>query len=466
MTVLEVRKWTLILILHCEEWSTWDLSAALNLLSQSKQIRHIELLIWSHTGSATESKLIEGKTFPTIALQVIDSAPELAKHLKKSKTDLICYLELKTQQSLDIPPLDNISAFAKGGILAPWLPFTQLPFETAQEVSLEMNNWVASTHLIQIALSQLAQMDAWTIFKVAETLETANVPFNWYAFSGSASGRVFPSPAQTDQSVLAVIPHYRCERWLSRCLRSLITQTRPLDSIVVIDDGSEEPPVSIVKNFPQVTLLTSPSNVGPYRLIQQVIEDTDYDAYLFQDADDWSTCDRLAKLIQAAHEAGAQLVGTQELRVIEEQQKLVPVNYPLNVNTALKYKPGHPLLHPTSLVSRNLVMQLGGFATGLRFGGDTEFLLRVAFVARIINIPDYCYFRQKRKDSLTTSPDTGLQSPARIKLLQSIKNRALANMASIHAGKTPCLAPLATAPAVNLQHRLGPELCYLNTKLK
>jgi hypothetical protein len=466
MTTLEVRKWASTLIIYYEEWNTLSLSAAIDLLSQSQQIRHTELLIWSHTGFVTESQLIEVNAFPTVSLQVIGSATELAKRLKKSKTDLICYLELKTQQSLDIPLLDGINALAKGGILAPWLPFTQLPFETAQEVPLEINSWVASTHLIQIALSQLAQMDTWTIFKVAEILETANVPFNWYAFSGSASGTVFSSATSVYQSVIAVIPHYRCERWLSRCLKSLITQTRPLDSIVVIDDGSEEPPVSIVKEFPRVTLLTSPSNVGPYRLIQQVIEDTNYDAYLFQDADDWSTCDRLAKLIQAAHETSAQLVGTQELRVIEEQQNLVPVNYPLNVNTALKNKPGHPLLHPTSLVSRNLVMQLGGFATGLRFGGDTEFLLRAAFVAKIINTPDYCYFRQKRKDSLTTSPDTGLQSPARIKLLQSIKNRALANMASIRAGETPCLTPLATTPAIQLQHRLGPELCYVNTKLK
>ena len=46
-----------------------------------------------------------------------------------------------------------------------------------------------------------------------------------------------------------------------------------------------------------MTLLHADRNVGPYRLVQQVIEDTDYDAYLFQDADDWSAPDRLEQLL-------------------------------------------------------------------------------------------------------------------------------------------------------------------------
>lgn len=86
--------------------------------------------------------------------------------------------------------------------------------------------------------------------------------------------------------MLAIVTHYRCEAWLNRCLESLVNQTRASDRIVVIDDASENLPISIVKQFPQVTLLASSVNVGTYRLIQQVINDTNYDAYLFQDADD------------------------------------------------------------------------------------------------------------------------------------------------------------------------------------
>ena len=81
-----------------------------------------------------------------------------------------------------------------------------------------------------------------------------------------------------DSTVLALIPHFQCEEWLDDCLASLAAQTRPLDGIVVIDDASDEPPIEIVRAIPQVTLLHAERNVGPYRLVQQVIEETDYDA--------------------------------------------------------------------------------------------------------------------------------------------------------------------------------------------
>jgi Glycosyl transferase family 2 len=257
-------------------------------------------------------------------------------------------------------------------------------------------------------------------------------------------------------TILALIPHSRCEPWLRRCVNSLLQQTHPPTHIVVIDDASTPPPLPIVQDFPTVTLLTTPQQVGPYRLIQSAIDATDYDAYLFQDADDWSTVDRLEILLKTARHHGAELIGSQEIRILEPELVAQAVGYPLDVNQALKRSPGHPLLHPTSLVTRDLVQRLGGFATGLQFGGDTEFLLRAHWVARIVNTPRYCYFRRKRPGSLTTAIDTGLDSPARQALLKTLKQRAIehyANPPEIHD-----LKPLQTAAPISLTHRWGPSL--------
>ena len=135
-----------------------------------------------------------------------------------------------------------------------------------------------------------------------------------------------------ESSVLALIPHFRCEEWLDDCLQSLLDQTRLLDGIVVIDDASDDPPLDIVERYPGVTLLHAERNVGPYRLIQQVMEDTHYDAYLFQDADDWSAPDRLELLLDGAERTGAELIGTQELRVFCDEPEAVPIEWPLDVN--------------------------------------------------------------------------------------------------------------------------------------
>lgn len=278
----------------------------------------------------------------------------------------------------------------------------------------------------------------------------------------SAVGQNSPAtipPAMLPQlPILALIPHACCEAWLDRCLRSLLAQTYPLTHIVVIDDASPEPPRALVQRYPSVTLMQSAYPVGPYGLVQQVIEQTDYWGYLFQDADDWSCGDRLAILLATALHSGAELVGSQEIRVLEEEQRLQVVGYPLDVNAALASKPGHGLLHPTSLVRRSLLQRLGGFASGLRFGGDTEFLLRAIWQAKIVNVPWACYFRRKRCNSLTTAPETGLDSPARHQLLRQLKSRYAANYNAQRLQQPLDLSPLAIAPPVPLSHLAGPTL--------
>ncbi len=342
--------------------------------------------------------------------------------------------------------------------LMPWLPAVELPQETAREQSLSALAWLGATALLSPIAHQLKTWADWTLLQVGQYLDQQQMVYRWYASPVvPSSGQGLPASAAT-LTVLAIVPHYQCEPWLAQCLRSLIHQTRSLDGIVVIDDGSAVPPLEIVHQFPQVTLLAAPTRVGPYRLVQQVIEATTYETYLFQDADDWSSCDRLEILLHLLQTTAADLVGTQEIRVDAETGQISLGCYPLDVSAALATKPGHPLLHPTSLVRRDLVQRVGGFATGLQFGGDTEFLLRSRFVATIANSPQWCYFRRKRSHSLTTAPATGLASPARQALLTQLKQRAVQHQIAVTTGLAPDLTPLAIAEPILLRHLAGPRL--------
>ncbi|MBD1909056.1 MULTISPECIES: glycosyltransferase family A protein [unclassified Leptolyngbya] len=359
-------------------------------------------------------------------------------------------------------PASQLPALSGHSCIAPWLLEQTLPLETAYEEAIAGLPWVAHTHLLKAAHSIYSSED-WTFLNLVHHLEKQQIRFCWGTAKASIQHWNVEAERKRNEeitpTVLALIPHYHCERWLAQCLQSLVDQTHPLDGIVVIDDGSGDPPTHIVEQFPSVTLMASNQRVGPYRLIQQVIQQTHYWAYLFQDADDWSSCARLERLLHAATQTGAELIGAQELRILEETN-ILPVRYPLDVNQALSEKPGHGLLHPSSLVTRDLVLRLGGFATGLQFGADTEFLLRAIFAARIANIPDYAYFRRKRPGSLTTHPDTSLDSPARLTLLQECKARARANYAALKSGQTPDLSPLVCSGPIHLDHITGPILFH------
>lgn len=347
------------------------------------------------------------------------------------------------------------------------VPATSLPLETATILHEAITAWTLTganeADLLGLNLSLQTHP-----LVLASALEAADIPLRWQSTDATLPTdealtfieQQAPQPYDWPDhpKILALVPHRQCEPWLKRCLTSLLQQTQPLTHIVVIDDASPQPPLEIIQNFETITLLMAQKQVGPYRLIQSVIDATDYDAYLFQDADDWSSCDRLENLLQTAQTSGAELIGSQEIRVLEATAQLQAVGYPLNVNQALRRAPGHPLLHPTSLVTRNLVQRLGGFATGLTFGGDTEFLLRAHWLGLVVNSPKYCYFRRKRPNSLTTAPETGLDSPARQQLTQALKQQAIARTQAAAQHQPLDLRPLQTAPPISLHHCWGPKL--------
>ncbi|MDQ3723261.1 MAG: glycosyltransferase, partial [Actinomycetota bacterium] len=271
-----------------------------------------------------------------------------------------------------------------------------------------------------------------------------------------APARPRPAHLHRDSTVLALIPHFECEQYLDDCLAALCAQTRPLDGIVVIDDASAEAPLEIVRRHPGVTLMRAEENSGPYRLVQQVIDDTDYDAYLFQDADDWSAPDRLERLLEHAEATGADMIGSQEVRVFCDEPEVVTIAWPLDGNEQFRERPtAFPLLHPTTLVSRAAMVAAGGYSKGLRFGGDAEFLRRVHHVARCVNTPHAGYFRRIRQGSLTTAPATAIGTPARKQLMAETFARADANAERLVRGEALDLSPLRPGPPIRLARLCG-----------
>jgi hypothetical protein len=257
--------------------------------------------------------------------------------------------------------------------------------------------------------------------------------------------------------VLAVISHYRCEPWLHECLASMAQQTIPLAGIVVIDDCSGAPPVSIVEQFPGVTLLSNTRNAGPERMLNNIIHATDYDGYMVQDADDWSTHDRLEVSLRGAEQSGADMVGTQEFRIDHSAERIDLGLYPPDVNECMMNGPQLYLLHGSCLISRALAMRAGGLDENLRLVADSDFLFRAWHAGRLVNVPLFTTFHRIRADSLTSHAVTGHASPARLLEERYIKVRATKHLAATRAGGVPDVRVKLTKP-LRFEHLLGPVL--------
>lgn len=161
------------------------------------------------------------------------------------------------------------------------------------------------------------------------------------------------------------------------------------------------------------------------------------------------------------------MIGSYEMRIPATGERAFRVKYPRDCNAALKKDPtDHVQLHPTTLVSGELVRRAGGFATGLRFGADSEFIHRVHYIARCVNVPRYCYFGRVRPDSLTGSPDTGHSSPRRREQNEFLRDRDRRNADRVARGEPPDLTPCSVAEPILLDHLAGPRLRTIARNLK
>lgn len=373
------------------------------------------------------------------------------------RTPFLAYLPANAPYS---PPQSNQgSGMEKFPLfIQPWVPLVNASdTEWARGVYLSLG-WISTPALLQkIGLERSLSLRE--LERIARATQPCIPYFSQDATEprmGEAGLVTEPPKLNTLSKIAVLIPYFKCEEWLEQCLDSMVRQTRPPEAIVVLDDASPQPPLGIVKKFPTVTLMRSPENGGPYRLIQSLIDQTQFDGYMFQDADDWSSLDRLELLLKEAERTGAEWIGTQELLIFEDVMHAV--RYPPVLNGTGKINIKGTFSHPTSLVSRDLIARLGGFASGMRFSGDFEFFERSVWAGKAVNVDRYGYFRRIRKDSLTTAESTGFASTARKEWEDLIQNRFRINQNRVSKGQPPLLEPLKTAPTIRFEHLAGPPL--------
>lgn len=109
-----------------------------------------------------------------------------------------------------------------------------------------------------------------------------------------------------------IVPVYNVEKFLNKCLDSLVGQTMEDYEIILVDDGSKDASGRIcddyAERYPELVRVMHIDNGGQGRARNFGI-DTAKGEYLgFVDSDDWVETDMYPKLCQRADETGADVV--------------------------------------------------------------------------------------------------------------------------------------------------------------
>ena len=86
--------------------------------------------------------------------------------------------------------------------------------------------------------------------------------------------------------ISAVIPAYNCEKYIGRAIQSVLSQTRPVDEIIVVDDGSTDTTAEIVRSFGDKVKLIQQENAGECAARNTGIKAASCQWVAFLDADD------------------------------------------------------------------------------------------------------------------------------------------------------------------------------------
>ncbi|MFB3895209.1 MAG: glycosyltransferase family 2 protein [bacterium] len=110
-------------------------------------------------------------------------------------------------------------------------------------------------------------------------------------------------------NVSIYIPGYNAGKYLDRCLASILAQTYPIQTILVVDDGSKDDTATITAKYPQVKLIRHQQNRGLAAARNTAWQnlDTEYIANL--DADCVAEPDWLANLMEDIKQRDANLAG-------------------------------------------------------------------------------------------------------------------------------------------------------------
>ena len=200
-------------------------------------------------------------------------------------------------------------------------------------------------------------------------------------------------------TVAVIIPTYNHARFLAAALRSVAAQSQPADEIIVVDDGSQDDPASVVQGFSDVKLLRR-ENGGLAAARNTGLAATEADKVIFLDADDLLHPEAIvAGLTAFAGAPDAAFVYGAHRRIDEQGNVVAPYKYlAIGQNPYVDFLKGNMIgMHATVMYDRQALSAAGGFDASLRRCEDYDVYLRLSRTGAVAShealVADYRWHR-------------------------------------------------------------------------
>jgi glycosyltransferase involved in cell wall biosynthesis len=208
--------------------------------------------------------------------------------------------------------------------------------------------------------------------------------------------------------VSIIIPCFNAERWLPEAIDSCLRQTYPHLEIIVIDDGSSDRSLEIIRSYGDKIRWETGPNCGGCAARNRgfALSTGDYIQYL--DADDYLLPEKIASQVAALEDSGADVVygdWRYQKHLADGQVVLdaVQVGGPKADFLEALLSDAQWLAPMALLLTRSAVVQSGGWDPQLKTGQDRDFLISVALAGASFHYRPGCASVYRRYGNVTVS---------------------------------------------------------------
>jgi len=204
------------------------------------------------------------------------------------------------------------------------------------------------------------------------------------------------SGGRAEHRISVVLPVFDRERYVGDAVRSVLGQSRPADELVVIDDGSTDGSMDVVRAFasPKIRILAQPNGgIGSARNLGVAAAAGELVAFL--DSDDIWEPEKLAVQERALEANGVPLVFGHLVEFLspDRRERLAGV-------FELADQPTPGLCASTLLARREALERIGPFDTTFRVGEFIDWLARAADLGmRHVVVPETVARRRVHGDN-------------------------------------------------------------------
>lgn len=121
--------------------------------------------------------------------------------------------------------------------------------------------------------------------------------------------------------VSIIIPAYNAEKYIKKCLESVVNQTYKNIEVIVINDGSTDNTLEIIKKYKDIVLIDQ-ENAGVSASRNSGIKKSTGDYIMFVDSDDYIDLDMVEKMINISNNGKTDIIRCGYIR--EYKDKSVP----------------------------------------------------------------------------------------------------------------------------------------------